>query len=92
VLPGGSCETCEKAATCSLTSVFVSHDDRTWSQAVFAGQPWQLCHIFGLNSRSEEVHALFSLRENRLKQRAFYLLPDFDPARDAVPAARSESA
>jgi hypothetical protein len=79
VLPGGSCEACEKAAQCKLTSVFVSHDDRTWSQAVFSRQPWQVCHIFGLDARGEHVHALFSLHENRLKRRAFYVISDFDP-------------
>ncbi len=90
VLPGGSCEECEKAHECKLTSVFVSHDDRTWSQAVFAKQPWHVCHIFGLNARGEHVHALFSLRENRLKQRAFYVISDFDPTREAGGNGRSD--
>lgn len=90
VLPGGSCEECEKAHECKLTSVFVSHDDRTWSQAVFAGQPWHVCHIFGLNARGEHVHALFSLRENRLEQRAFYVISDFDPTREAGGEGRSD--
>lgn len=83
VLPGGSCEECEKAPQCELTSVFVSHDDHTWSQAVFAKQPWHVCHIFGLNARGEPVHALFSLQENRLKQRAFYVISEFDPTHEA---------
>ena len=90
VLPGGSCEECEKAGECKLTSVFVSHDDRTWSQAVFAKQPWHACHIFGLNARGEHVHALFSLQENRLEQRAFYVISDFDPTREATGNGRSD--
>ena len=73
-----------------MTSVFVSLDDRTWSKAVFSKQPWHICHIFGLNARGEPVHALFSLKENRLLQRGFYLLPDFDPAREENQHARSD--
>jgi len=90
LLPGGSCLDCEKRHECKLTSVFVSLDDRTWSKAVFSKQPWHICHIFGLNARGEPVHALFSLKENRLLQRGFYLLPDFDPAREENQHARSD--
>jgi hypothetical protein len=87
VMPGSTCAECEKADTCKLTSVFVSHEDRTWSKAVFAKQPWHLCHIFGLNARGKAVHALYGLRENRLAQRGFYRLAEFDPgARETQPA------
>lgn len=81
-LPAGGappCELCDKAAVCGRTSVFASLDDRLWSQSVFARQPWALCHIFGLNARRENVHGLFTLRENRFVQRGFYLVKDFDP-------------
>lgn len=74
------CEMCTTAKVCSRTSVFVSTDDRTWTQAVFAGAPYALCHIFGLNARHDPVHGLYSLYENRLTQRGFYILPEFDPA------------
>jgi hypothetical protein len=90
VLPGGSCQECEKAAKCKLTSVFVSHDDRTWSQAVFSKQPWQVCHIFGLNARGEPVQALFTLRENRLQKRGFYVIANFEPDRGQQRKARSD--
>ena len=73
------CDLCATAKVCSRTSVFVSIDDRTWTQAVFAGAPYALCHIFGLNARHDNVHGLFSLYENRLTQRGFYITPDFDP-------------
>ena len=73
------CELCSTAKVCSRTSVFVSTDDRTWTQAVFAGAPYALCHIFGLNARHDKVHGLYSLHENRLTQRGFYIIPDFDP-------------
>ena len=90
VMPGSKCKDCEKADKCKLTSVFVSHEDRTWSKAVFARQPWHLCHIFGLNARGEAVHALFSLRENCLKRRGFYRLSQFDPRAAETQSARSE--
>ncbi len=73
------CDICATAKVCGRTSVFASTDDRSWHQAVFGGAPYALCHIFGLNARREEVHGLFSLSENRLTQRGFYIIPDFDP-------------
>ena len=72
---------CATAKVCSRTSVFVSVDDRTWTQAVFAGAPYALCHIFGLNARHDKVHGLYSLYENRLTERGFYIIPDFVPTR-----------
>ena len=78
-MPGGSCQECPKRDQCELTSVFVSLEDRTWSKAVFNKQPWQVCHIFGLNARGKPVQAMFSLQENRLQQRGFYLIADFAP-------------
>lgn len=81
-LPAGGappCELCAQAKTCSRTSVFVSADDRLWSRAVFARQPWMLCHIFGLNARRENVQALYTLHQHRLVERGFHLLPSFSP-------------
>jgi hypothetical protein len=75
------CKMCSAVKVCSRTSVFVSIDDRAWTQAVFAGAPYALCHIFGLNARHEQVHGLYSLYENRLTQRGFYIIPEFDPTR-----------
>lgn len=79
-LPAGGappCELCAQAAKCSRTSVFVSTDDRLWMRAVFAHQPWRMCHIFGLSARRDKVHALYTLQENGLVERGFHLLPDF---------------
>lgn len=75
-----ACPSCPKQATCSLTSAFASEDDQIWSQAVFAQQPWQLMHVFGLTPRSERVHALFGVQEGRLQERSFHVLPEFDAA------------
>jgi hypothetical protein len=73
------CEMCSKVAVCTRTSVFVSSDDRDWSRAVFARQPWHLCHIFGLNARKEHVQALYGLRDGRLQERGYHLIPTFTP-------------
>ena len=81
-LPAGGappCEVCHKLKECTRTSVFVSSDDRTWSRAVFSRQPWQLCHIFGLNARGEPTDKLFGLRDGRLLERGFHVVPNFDP-------------
>jgi len=75
----GSCETCPKLEKCRLTSVFVSQDDRTWTRAVFSRQPWQLALIFGHDARGRQMHALFGLRDNRLAERGYHVIPDFNP-------------
>jgi hypothetical protein len=81
---GQTCTECEKRATCTLTSAFVSRDDQAWHRAVFARQPWSLCHIFGLSARGEPVHQLFGLKDGRLQARGFYLLPDFPLAHEST--------
>lgn len=83
-LPGGGAPPCELCADkpevpCSRTSCFASLDDSTWSRAVFARQPWQLCHIFGLNARGEQVDKLFGLRNGQLLERGFAVVPEFEP-------------
>jgi hypothetical protein len=75
----GACQTCPKQKTCRLTSVFVSQDDRTWTRAVFSRQPWQLGLIYGHDARGGNTHALFGLRDNRLAERGYHVIPDFDP-------------
>lgn len=85
-IPGGGappCALCAKAKVCGRTSVFVSLDDRLWSRACFARQPWMLCHIFGLNARREEMNSLYGLRDNRLQERGFHLIPGFEPDEQA---------
>ena len=62
---------------CSRTSVFASLDDRSWTRAVMAGQPWGLCHIFGLNARDEHVGELYGLRDNQLQPRGYYVIEEF---------------
>jgi len=71
-----ACDTCDKRATCELSSVFVSREDCTWMSAVFSRQPWALCQIFGLSARKEPVQQLYSLKDARWQPRGYYLLPD----------------
>ena len=75
---GNRCDQCQKRLVCGLTSVFASPEDQNWMAAVFARQPWALCHIFGLNARQEPVQELFTLKDGRWQARGFFLLPDFD--------------
>jgi hypothetical protein len=83
------CEECGKVGDCSRTSVFVSANDLNWSKAVFSGQPWQLCHIFGFDARGNHQHGLFGLSGGFLVQRGFHLIPEFDAA--AWPLAGKDS-
>jgi hypothetical protein len=76
--PGGPpCAMCSTQKTCSRSSVFPSTDDRRWMQAVMSGQPWQLCHIFGLNARNEPVATLYGLSGNRLAGRGYHVIEEF---------------
>jgi hypothetical protein len=72
------CEVCPQVEVCGRTSVFVSTDDIDWARAVFRRQPWQISHIFGLNARREHVQGLFGLRDGRLLERGFHVIPEFD--------------
>jgi hypothetical protein len=74
------CAECPKRPTCTRTSVFVSSQDRAWSRSVFHRQAWQICHIFGLNARSERVNKLFGLSGGQLVERGFYMVDEFDPS------------
>lgn len=76
---GKICEACAHRPVCSLNNVFVSQEDQDWTRAVFARQPWQLCHIFGLTARGDRVHSLFGLQDGRLQSRGFFTIPDFNP-------------
>lgn len=73
------CPDCARRTVCTRSSVFVSLDDWNWNRAVFRRQPWQLCHIFGLNARHERDQGLFGLRDGRLLERGYHVLEDFDP-------------
>ncbi len=73
------CVDCANRSQCTRTSVFVSNDDWNWNRAVFRRQPWQLCHVFGLNARHEHDQGLFGLRDGRLLERGYHVLDDFHP-------------
>jgi hypothetical protein len=74
---GRVCAQCDKRATCTLTSAWASQEDQAWHRAVFARQPWAVCHIFGLTAREEIVNQLLGLKEGRLQNRGYYVLPSF---------------
>lgn len=82
-LPGSDppCELCTQRPDlpCARTSCFVSQDDVRWHRAVFAHQPWALCHIFGLNARKENVDTLFGQRDAQLAARGFHVIEQFQP-------------
>jgi len=61
-------------------SAFVSLDDRDWHSAVFSGQPWAICHIFGHLANGARVDRLYGLEDARLLERGYYLIDRFEPA------------
>ncbi len=80
---GQQCDKCPDAAECQRTSAFVSTDDLAWQQAVFAGQPWGVAHIFGQDARGGPVNSLFGLRDGTLLPRAYYLIEELETAAGA---------
>jgi hypothetical protein len=95
-LPANGAPPCELCAgkpdvVCARTSCFVSAADSDWSRAIFGRQPWQLCHIFGLNARGEHVNKLFGLRNGQFVERGFAVIPDFEPLEfdNASPASQT---
>jgi hypothetical protein len=74
------CDACRSQAECHRRSDSASIDDRIWTQANFHRAPWALCHIFGSNARGDNVQSLYTLRNNRLQSRGFYVVPNFQPA------------
>ena len=80
--PGEPCAACFKtAAPCGSHNIAPSTADLLWTKSVFAHQPWALCQIFGSNARGEALNGLFTLRQNRLQRRGFFVLPTFEPER-----------
>jgi len=73
-----SCNECKERETCKMTSAFVSSSDSVFHASVFFKQPWQLCHIFGLDARGKGVHALFGQRDGGLLSRGFYVIPEWN--------------
>jgi hypothetical protein len=72
------CEACPHLAVCEQTSVCASADDISWARAVFRRQPWHLGHVFGFSARREKVSGLFGLRDGRLLERGFHVIPGFE--------------
>lgn len=75
--PEPQCPACTKRDQCERHNCAASSDDLVWSRAVFHRQPWQLCHIFGLDARGGHLQGLFTLKDNRLRERGFHVLPRF---------------
>jgi hypothetical protein len=78
---GVVCAECLKRDQCTATNAFASMDDRVWMNAVHTREPFALCHIFGRTARGDEVEMLAGLRDGRLIERSFFVIPEFDPAR-----------
>jgi hypothetical protein len=87
---GKTCEACPHRPVCSMNNVGVSEDDQNWTRAVFAHQPWSLCHIFGLTARGDKLNALFGLQDGRLQSRGFFKIPDFNPEPSQVATSTRE--
>jgi len=79
-LPGNgkTCAACQQRERCDFDNVFTSEDDRIWMRCVFVHTPWQLCGIFGLTARGDNVAGMFGLIDGRLQRRSFYLVDELD--------------
>lgn len=57
-----------------LHTAFMSAEDLHFCRAVFAGEPWQLSHVFGLTAHGGEVDAFFGQRGGVLVPRSYRIL------------------
>ena len=76
--PGEPCPACPQTPDCPKHTAFLSEEDRRWSRAVFAGQPWQVGHQWGINARGEPVAQLYGLCGGRLERRGYRVIPEAD--------------
>lgn len=72
------CEVCHLLPVCTRTSATLSSDDRVWCRAVFAGEPWQLSQVFGLDARGREVESFYGQRGGELVPRGYFVVDDVD--------------
>ena len=76
---GETCKECRSRPVCNVSNLFASREDRNWTRAVFARQPWSLCHIFGRTARGDRVSGLYTQHDGRLSPRRYHVIPGFDP-------------
>ncbi len=74
------CASCQETSACRCDTAFLSSDDRTWSRAVFRGQPWQVGHVFGLTADGQPSDAFYGQRGGMLLRRGYHLIGAFEPA------------
>ncbi len=79
--PGEPCAACPETPDCPKHTAFLSEDDHRWSRAVFAGQPWQVGHMWGINARGEPTTNVYGLCGGRLERRGYRLLAADDLSR-----------
>jgi len=76
--PGEPCAACPETPDCPKHTATLSEDDRRWSRAVFAGQPWQVGHLWGINARGEPTSNVYGLCGGRLEPRGYRVIADQD--------------
>lgn len=76
--PGEPCAACPATPECPKHTAILSEDDRRWSRAVFAGQPWQVGHLWGINARGEPTSTVYGLCGGRLEPRGYRVIADAD--------------
>jgi len=76
--PGEPCAACPETPDCPKHTAVLSEDDRRWSRAVFAGQPWQVGHLWGINARGEPTSTVYGLCGGRLEPRGYRVIADDD--------------
>ncbi|MHC4854560.1 MAG: hypothetical protein ACYTF5_21365 [Planctomycetota bacterium] len=75
---GEPCAACPQTPDCPKHTALLSEDDRRWSRAVFAGQPWQVGHLWGINARGEPTANVYGLSGGRLEPRGYRVIADAD--------------
>ena len=74
-----TCTTCEKRATCTLSSAFLSKRDAQFHTAVFGAAAYAVQMVLGLTPLGDFDLRMFALDGCRFRERGFYVLAD-EPA------------
>jgi hypothetical protein len=71
-----TCGDCPKQPTCTQTTAAASTDDVAWHRTIFAGQPWAMLAVWGLNARDEERWRAYGLAGGTLASRPLRILEE----------------
>jgi hypothetical protein len=86
--PGEACAACPSTPDCPKHTAYLSDHDRLWSRAVFASQPFQVGHMFGIDAKGHGTSQVYGPRGGRLEPRGYRVIreSDLQAIQDSIPS------